>query len=276
MIYKRQKVLLKVVNKLSEQGIHSKTYVIKIVFLLRQKLGFESVSYDFFPYKFGPFSNEIYRDFNSLHVQGLFDESNLCLTNKGKEFIKNLQPNESVHSELDKIISEFPRQNLIVDFVYKKYPAFTIRSEKLERKKDSGAGIFSIGYEGKTIDRFLNELVQNNISLLIDVRRNAFSMKKGFSKNQIKNYLKNAGISYLHLPALGVESEKRKNLETKADYGALFKEYKRSLPSKKDEILRIEELGNKQKIALMCFEADKNFCHRGVLSNFLSLEVVHL
>ena len=111
---------------------------------------------------------------------------------------------------------------------------------------------------------------------LVDIRRNAFSMKKGFSKNQLMHYLEKAGIGYLHFPGLGVESMKRKNLVSPSDYKELFEEYRAGLKDKKDFISRLEGLGWRQKTALMCFEADKNFCHRGILSDFLSQGVVHI
>src|SRR3989338_9991540 len=231
----------------------------------RQKFSFDVVGYDFFPYKYGPFSNEIYNDFKYLEEKGLFNETELCLTNKGKEFIKELKENKSVFSELNKIITKFQNTSKIKDFVYTNYLDFTIRSNSIKTKKLKEKGFCSIGYESKTIDGFLNELIQNNVSLLIDVRRNAFSMKRGFSKSKLKNYLEKAGIEYKHLPELGIESEKRKELNTEKDYKELFKKYQKLLPKKKEQIMEIKELGEKNKIALMCFEADKNFCHRGVL-----------
>ena len=113
--------------------------------------------------------------------------------------------------------------------------------------------------------------------MLVDVRKNAFSMKKGFSKNQLKHYLeKRAGINYIHTPELGVESEKRKNLETVKDYKELFRQYAKELSEKKDELEKLENLGKQQRIALMCFEADKDCCHRGIISKFLQAEVVHI
>ncbi|MDD5148375.1 MAG: DUF488 family protein [Candidatus ainarchaeum sp.] len=276
MIYRRQKLLLQIIKRLSEKGISSKTYLVKAIFLLRQKLGFEKVAYDFFPYKHGPFSNEIYKDFNFFEAQGLFDEEKLSLTEQGEEFVKTIETNETVLSGLEKIVSEYSNLNALIGFVYEKYPEFTVKSEKIQRKEQSGNGIYSIGYEGKTIDCFLNQLIQNKISLLVDVRKNAFSMKKSFSKKSLENYLKNAGIGYLHLPGFGVDSEKRKKLETKQDYANLFADYKKNLDSKKTEIIMLEGLGKKQKIALMCFEANKDYCHRGVLSDFLNQEVVHI
>ncbi len=276
MIYNRQKLLLRVVKALSEKGISSRTYLVKAMFLLRQRLGFESVGYDFFPYKYGPFSNVIYEDFDALEEEGLFDKDALCLTGKGKRFVGSLDESEEVASELNRVLSDFPSTFKIRSFVYENYPEFTVRSTSLKKKPVRERGICSIGYEGKTIDAFLNELTQHNVSLLVDVRRNAFSMKKGFSKNQLNYYLEKAGIGYLHVPELGIEAGKRKDLDSKADYKALFRAYRKTLPSKKEKIEELKKLGKENKVSLMCFEADKNFCHRGVLSDFLGEEVVHI
>jgi len=276
MMYNRQKLLLRVVKTLSGKGISSRTYLVKAIFLLRQRLGFDAVGYNFFPYKYGPFSNVIYEDFGALEKEGLFDEVNLRLTRNGKRFVEALDENEETSSELNRILSDFPSTFKIRTFVYVNYPEFTVRSTSLKKKPAKECGICSIGYEGKTIDSFLNELIQHNVSLLVDVRRNAFSMKKGFSKNQLNYYLEKAGIGYLHFPELGIESGKRKGLDSAADYKALFKEYGKTLPAKREKIEELKKLGKNAKVSLMCFEADKNFCHRGVLSDFLGEEVVHI
>jgi uncharacterized protein (DUF488 family) len=276
MMYNRQKLLLRVVKALSEKGISSRTYLVKAMFLLRQRLGFERVGYDFFPYKYGPFSNVIYEDFAALEKEGLFDEAGLCLTKDGAKFVDELKENEEVSSELQGILSDFPSTFKIKGFVYENYPEFTVRSTSQKRALVKENGFCSIGYEGKSIDAFLNELIQHNVSMLADVRRNAFSMKKGFSKALLKHYLERTGIAYLHFPELGIESEKRKDLDSAADYKELFKDYGKSLPARKEKVAELEQLGKSEKVALMCFEADKNFCHRGVLSDFLGEEVVHI
>ena len=276
MLFNRQKLLLQVVKKLREKGFDSKTYLVKTLFLLRQKFGFEVVSYDFFPYKYGPFSNEIYSDFNALEREGLFTEATLSLTDDGLALVEGLKVNEDVFSEVEKITDSYSAKVAIKKFVYDNFPEFTVNSNAPRMAKTSEKGICSIGYEGKTIDGFLNELIQNKIGLLVDVRKNAFSMKKGFSKSQLEKFLGKASIGYLHVPELGIESEKRKNLESADDYKELFKAYRSALPGRKEKIAELQALGEKQRIALMCFEADKNFCHRGVLSDFLNQEVVHI
>ena len=277
MMFNRQKLLLQIVKKLGEKGIDSKTYLVKTLFLLRKKFGFSAIGYDFFPYKYGPFSNEIYSDFNALEKEGLFNEATLSLTENGLALVEELKEDKEIFSEVDKIMNSYSSKAEIKKFVYDNYPEFTVNSNAPRMiRNNSEKGICSIGYEGKTIDGFLNELIQNKVALLVDVRKNAFSMKKGFSKKQLEKYLKEAKIGYLHVPELGIESEKRKNLESAEDYKELFKEYRSSLPGRKEKIAELQALGEKQRIALMCFEADKNFCHRGVLSGFLDEKVVHI
>ncbi|MCB1194143.1 MAG: DUF488 family protein [Leptospiraceae bacterium] len=85
--------------------------------------------------------------------------------------------------------------------------------------------MFTIGYEGKSIEEFINSLIKENIRALCDVRNNPLSMKYGFSKGQLKKITNNFKIEYFHIPGLGIPSQKRKNLSTNEDYLNLFKSY---------------------------------------------------
>jgi uncharacterized protein (DUF488 family) len=112
-------------------------------------------------------------------------------------------------------------------------------------------GIVTLGYEGRKLDQFLLILKGNNVRRLIDVRNNPFSLKPGYSKNQLEKSLGAIGVSYLHLPELGIESRRRKNL-TKDGQASLFQAYEQELDSKESVLTRIKELAQKEKIALMC------------------------
>lgn len=125
--------------------------------------------------------------------------------------------------------------------------------------------IFTIGYEGRSINQFLSILEGNHITKLIDVRNNSFSMKPGYSKNQLAKVLANRGISYLHIPELGIESHRRRNL-TKEGIATLFQCYRQELDSKESIIERIMVIADKEKVALMCFEANVHNCHRSVIA----------
>ena len=131
--------------------------------------------------------------------------------------------------------------------------------------------LFTIGYEGITIEAYINKLIQNDIRLICDVRNNPISRKFGFSKTILSSILQEINIAYVHIPELGIVSEKRKDLKEKADYKTLFNEYKKNLQKKILYIEKVLDLLSKQeRIALTCFEKDPNLCHRHILSQFIS------
>jgi len=127
------------------------------------------------------------------------------------------------------------------------------------------SGILTIGYEGRKIDEFLSIIIKNKVRLLIDVRRNAFSRKPGFSKSHLKDILEKQGISYLHLPELGIETSRRQNL-TQNGFTKLFEIYALELATKEDLLKSIRSLAQKNRVALMCFEAKEEDCHRGIIA----------
>ena len=124
--------------------------------------------------------------------------------------------------------------------------------------------LFTIGYEGKNLEQYLTILINENVKLLVDVRKNPVSRKYGFSKKILQNACESVGIKYIHLPELGIESEKRKNLKSQADYDNLFLEYEKFiLPAQKDAIKFIYKcLSDHKRIALTCYEALPKKCHR--------------
>lgn len=124
--------------------------------------------------------------------------------------------------------------------------------------------LFTLGYEGKSIEIYIKQLLDNNVKLLCDVRKNPISRKKGFSRNKLKEHLNSFGIEYFHIPALGIQSSSRKDLKTFNDYSKLLEDYeKNQLPECKKEIETINNLLNEHgSIALTCFEADYSYCHR--------------
>jgi uncharacterized protein (DUF488 family) len=92
-------------------------------------------------------------------------------------------------------------------------------------------------------------------------------MKFDFTKTNLKGYLENSEIRYVHIPELGIEGEKRKGLLTLKDYEKLFEDYKKTTITENPELLdNIVKLSQNHRVALMCFEADVKMCHRGVIA----------
>jgi uncharacterized protein (DUF488 family) len=241
--------------------------------------------YDFFPYKFGCFSFLSYQDKRVLTKQGfLVDGESFKLKNR-QTHPGILDSDEQIRIESFAKRTKTLRGENLVRHIYKEFPYYAIRSKIKEKiltaeelkvvesaaNPDQSICLMTVGYEGKTIDAYINTLIRNNVSLVVDVRRNPLSMKYGFSKTRFRDYLDRAGIKYEHIPALGIESAQRKNLETEKDYEKLFKKYAlESLPHRKDELQRIKQLINEhRRVALTCFEANPESCHRHKITEHL-------
>lgn len=277
----RQKVLLRLVSELGEHGKYpSKTYLDKLLFVLQKEYPIEErvKFYHFYPHFYGPFSNLFYLDLADLKSRGYLDEKN-GISKEGEKIALGIDQN--VAEMIKNAVERFGSKDDVVSHVYAKYPQYTSKSKlKNIPKKASKPGIFSIGYEKKDIDLFLDLLIQNDVEMLVDVRRNAFSMSSAYIGSRLESSLKKAGIDYLHVPELGIAGEYRKNLESDKDYEELFSLYRNEMLPKNEEKARmVAKLGKNKRIALMCFEADKCHCHRGVLAEKLEdwgMKVGHL
>src|SRR5690606_4994333 len=99
-----------------------------------------------------------------------------------------------------------------------------------------------IGYEGLSLETYLNKIIQNGGTLLCDVRANPHSRKFGFAKKALSRACAEVGIQYEHFPELGIPSEDRKGLAPKDDYQVLFAAYEKDhLPRQMDSLDRIRE-----------------------------------
>lgn len=267
----RQKALLYTIDKLHERNLSSRFMIVKSLFLSSHVENIDKLVkfYHFFPYHYGPFSNVCYIDISRLQKEGyvIEKEKKFELIEKGKVALKGIDPKAAL--KINRVVTKFNSDKEIMEYVYRKFPDYTIKSKLLpcQEVMIHDPGLFTIGYEGRDIDLFLNLLIKNAIDVLVDVRKNPFSMKFDFTKNSLKNYLENSDIQYLHIPELGIEGEKRKNLLTLKDYERLFEAYEKTTIKENSELLdKIVGLSRNYRVAMMCFEADVNMCHRGVIA----------
>ncbi len=256
-------MLLNTIEELNKKGIESRRAIVKSEFLLKQEHNVDKDMpfYNFFAYKQGPFSHLCFDDLRKLRDNGLINDDETIITDAGVSVLNDVGRAQS--HKINHMINDFSTEKQITDYVYTKYPKFAIKSELITQKpKKMLHGFFTIGYEGKDIDEFLNILVENKLDLLIDIRRNPFSMNFTYMKEALRKKLKDVDIDYLHIPELGIDSEDRKELNSIEDYERLFEKYRKTLPNREVYINRIVELGNEKRIALLCYEADSSFCHR--------------
>ena len=128
--------------------------------------------------------------------------------------------------------------------------------------------LFTIGYEGRSIDGYMDLLVSNQIKVLCDVRKNPISRKPGFSKGRLRENCNIRGVGYIHFPDLGVGAENRRGLTSDRDYQDLFRFYEAKILGQSGDCLAdiynlLKVRGN---VAITCFEADVAYCHRGCIS----------
>lgn len=252
----------------------------KLLFLYAEEVETEP-SFEFVPYRFGCFSYGSYVEKRRLIQAGLLeeDENTWRLTEAG-----GLQSREPDLNALK--ISAFVRKykklrgSSLMAEVYRRYPYYAIRSEVVEevlpssrdRQKVDAArppkrnpGLLTIGYEGKSLESYLNQLIKASVTLLCDVRRNAISRKYGFSGSTLSDACSQVSILYIHSPGLGIASAERQSLLNKQDYAALFSTYRReSLPKHQAELDQIQNwiVNEGHRVALTCFERDPDDCHR--------------
>jgi uncharacterized protein (DUF488 family) len=132
--------------------------------------------------------------------------------------------------------------------------------------------VFTIGYEGADVDRFLTTLKDAGVATLADVRAVALSRKRGFSKSALRDALAHQGIGYEHFTKLGTPKEGRQ--AARAGDGDLMRriycdEVLATEPAQ-EAFRELETLAGAQPICLLCFERDPANCHRTVLSQRLA------
>jgi len=126
--------------------------------------------------------------------------------------------------------------------------------------------IFTIGYEGATMDEFLAALKAAGVERLIDVRALPLSRRPGFSKSPLRAALEEAGIEYVHLKALGTPAEGRSAARA-GRHSDLERIYsgQLELPEAIVQAAQMLELAEEKPSALLCFEREPAHCHRTLL-----------
>jgi uncharacterized protein (DUF488 family) len=126
--------------------------------------------------------------------------------------------------------------------------------------------IFTIGYEATTMDAFLDALLRAGVERVIDVRALPLSRRPGFSKSSLAASLREAGIDYVHLKALGTPKRGR-DAAKKGDVATLRAVYddQLALPEAQAAAAQMRALAAEKRSALLCFERDPCHCHRTLL-----------
>lgn len=129
--------------------------------------------------------------------------------------------------------------------------------------------IFTIGYEGMSLDEFSRKLSSNGVKRLIDVREIPWSRKPGFSMRRLSEELSDRGIGYLHLRSLGSPKSIRDELKQDDDFDKFAEAYREHLKMQRESLDILLSEATDKPTAIMCFERDPARCHRSIIASEL-------
>jgi len=117
--------------------------------------------------------------------------------------------------------------------------------------------IWTIGYSGRTKEKFAELLRRYTIQLVVDVRRFPTSKEPNFCKENLERWLKEEGVDYVWLG------------ETLGGYRrGGYRKYVESESFKKG-IEKILQLARQYRLAIMCMERKVKYCHRRFIAGEL-------
>jgi uncharacterized protein (DUF488 family) len=129
-------------------------------------------------------------------------------------------------------------------------------------------GVIGVGYEGRTLDELVTQLVAMDVSRLVDVRLNPISRKPGLSKTALGRALTAAGIAYEHRRELGNPKTNRSGFagddtewkQARSRYQELLRQ-----PEAIEALDAVAKAASEERVAVLCFEADEHRCHRDLV-----------
>lgn len=274
-MFYRRKIILALLQLF--EGQLEKIRLQKLLFLFTNKQ--TKAEYEFIPYKFGCYSYSANADMTAMVTRGFLNEDEQSFQKKDKiDYLRQLKPTDL--KMLKEVKTTYGKMSVtaLMKHTYLNFPFYATRSEVAENiltrdeldkvtkanPKGNKTVLFTIGYEGISLEEYLVRLFKNDVKILVDVRNNPLSMKYGFSKSQLKKYCESLGIKYVHFPQVGIQAEQRQELKSQTDYDKLFAAYRNNNLKKttdtQAEILNL--LIKHKRIALTCFEANICQCHR--------------
>lgn len=274
-MFYRRKVILSLLQLFG--GELEKIRLQKLLFLFSQQQ--TTATYDFVPYKYGCFSYSANADLTTMATKGILSESETSFSRtEPTDYTKTLkEADRKLLYQVKKLYGSMDA-NALMKHTYVNYPYYAINSVKARsilapieldrvdamRPSEDDTVLFTIGYEGISLEEYLNRLVKNNVKVLADVRRNPQSMKYGFSKTQLTRSCASLGITYMHFPEVGIQSDLRQELNSQSDYDKLFTLYREqelpnTLPTQQSILNTLQQ---HKRVALTCFEKDICQCHR--------------
>jgi hypothetical protein len=151
---------------------------------------------------------------------------------------------------------------------------------KSRLKGSSIMTIFTIGYEGLNTDMFMTLLSRHSVETIVDIRELPLSRKPGFSKKSLATTLNCSGLEYVHMVNLGCPRPVRERYKADGNWGRYTEGFLTYLKTQDTAIAALSELVKSSNCALLCFEADPNYCHRSLVAaavqDYAGMPVTHI
>lgn len=143
--------------------------------------------------------------------------------------------------------------------------------------------VFTLGYQGLSLENYVETLLASNVGIVLDVREVAWSYNRRYIKSVLQNTLFDAGIKYTHLRICGNPSANRKTAKSIEECLSRYSEYLKNNSECLEILLEYVETASKQEkpACLTCYEHKPEDCHRKILTDALieivpQLEITHL
>ena len=129
---------------------------------------------------------------------------------------------------------------------------------------------YTLGYQLHSPITLLRLLTAQNISVLVDVRQNPISRKRGFSRTHLAKSARLSGIDYFHAPQLGTPPAIRKQYANGGTVPDVLKAYEKYLRNRRSYLCSLLKRVTSQRFCLLCLESDYTSCHRSIIAEVLA------
>ncbi len=143
--------------------------------------------------------------------------------------------------------------------------------------------VFSLGYQGLSLENYVETLLASNVGIVLDVREVAWSYNRRYIKSVLQSILSDAGIKYIHLKVCGNPSANRKTAKSVEECLSRYSEYLKNNLECLEILLEYVEAASKEgkPACLTCYEHKPEDCHRKILTDALGeivpkLQISHL
>jgi uncharacterized protein (DUF488 family) len=135
--------------------------------------------------------------------------------------------------------------------------------------------LYTIGHSTRTIDQFIALLKAHDIQELVDVRTIPRSRHNPqFEGDRLAASLRQVGIGYRHMPALGGLRHARANSPNMGWENSSFRGYADYMSTSefRAALDTLKALANERTVAIMCAEAVPWRCHRSLIADALTVQ----